>query len=334
MPYAEFMLTDTAMEVAEKLHYVTEAAARAAAEHIGRGDKITADRAAVDAMHDELTFQGLSCEVVIGEGEKDNAPELERGHVFGDRRPARYDLAVDPVEGTSFVAAGLPGGMSIAALGEHGSFLPWVGVHYMKKLVVGPGAASLLDMPLERGGVDIRGDQGANMRRVAHALGKPVSELTVAMLDRARNRDIMDAAEQIGARILLLEGGDVTPALQACMGEDVDMLYSSGGAPEGVITAAAVAALGGNMQAKMDPQNRLEEIKLVRARLLGKVLRLKDLIGDGDVYFSATGITDSPLSVLSAAHQEDGVWYPGKSISVSRPSLRANGHRRVHSLVR
>lgn len=308
--------TTSSIHVAEELRRVTEAAAVAAAPWIGKGDKLSADQAAVDAMHHQLNKSGLSCEVVNGEGEKDNAPELKQGTVYGDLRSPHYDLAVDPVEGTTFVSRGQDGGMSIAALGLSGDLMPWVGIPYMKKLVVGPGASKLM----EAGNLNINGDPAQNMRRVAQFLGKRTTELAVAMLNRERNQHIQRAAEQIGARVLLLEGGDVTPALQACMTRDVDMLYSSGGAPEGVITAAAVAALGGNMQAMFDPQTADEINKTFQAGLLGRPLDLHTLIGDGEVHFAATGITRSP--VLTGAHKVEGVWYPGSSITASRLAQR------------
>ena len=329
MYYAQFTqeAPTRSLTPAEDLLRATEAAARAAAPWIGEGDKLAADKAAVDAMHNSLVETGLSCRSVNCEGEKDGAKQLDGRAVYGSEGAPRYDLAADPVEGTTFVALGQPGGMSIAALGERGRLLPWIGAPYMRKLVVGPRAAELLDTPLELGGVDIRGKADVNMQRVAAALGKDISELTVAMLDRDRNADIREAAERIGARVLLLEGGDVTPALQTCIGREVDMLYSSGGAPEGVITAAAIAALGGNMQAKVDPRTPAETQRAVTARMFGKVLNLRSLIGDGEVHFSATGITDSPL--LTGARYAGGEWHPGSSILLSRPPQHS---RRQHLL--
>lgn len=325
---AELFATQAPPDMADRLVCVTQAASRAAAEWTGKGDKNAADQAAVDAMRQELIVQGISCEEVNGEGEKDGAPELEQGSIYGDVFPPKYDLADDPIDGTTFLSKDMPGAISAAALVTHGNLMPYIGVPYMKKLVVGPRAAHLLDTPLEHGGVSLQGDEATNMRRVAAALGKPVTELVVAMLDRPRNDAIRKAAEDIGAQILSLEGCDIIPALQPCIGGEVDMLYSSGGVPEGVLTAAAIAALPknlrGNMQAKMDPRPNTDDAeKAIAARSYGRILTISDMVGDGEVYFAATGIT--PSALLTGAHKFEGIWYPGSSIKLSRPA-KTNGH--------
>jgi len=296
----------------QQLRQITEAAAVAVAPFIGGGDKIMIDQAAVDAWHNALDAGSLSCAVVIGEGAKDEAPMLAHGKKYGPSCEAPYDLAIDPVECTSAVAKNQPGGMVVAALGRHGSFLEWANIPYMHKLVVGPGAAHLLEKE-----VRIDGDPARNMQAVADALGKKVKDLTVAVLDRERNHRIMFAAQQIGARLVALEGGDVTQALRTCLDGKVDMLYGSGGAPEAVLTAAFVATQGGNMQAMWDPHNQEQAQIAFERGQLGKVLGLQDLVGTGELHFAATGITSSPI-LEGCTQGQDGTWHPGSSILASR----------------
>lgn len=304
-----------------QLQQATEAAAAATGPWIGKGDKIAADQAAVDAMNRLLGANLVfSCVVVIGEGDKDEAPMLAHGDTLGTGRRL-FDLAVDPIDGTTFAATGRPGAIAVAALGERGSFPPWAGIHYMKKLAVGPQAAHLL----ANGDVDIDTTSPAeSMRRVAAALRKPVGKLKVAVLDRQRNYGIIEAARSLGVEgLILLEGGDVVPALQTCETDTepvVDMLYSSGGAPEAVLTAAGVGAREGGMQAMWDPQTDEERRMAAELEQLGTVFRLNDLIGTGQVFFSATGITTSAL-LRGCTQSPSGEWQPGTSLTVSRDRL-------------
>ena len=303
---------EQAVVAAETLRLMTESAAVAAAPWIGSGDKIAADRAAVNAMHVVLSTGRIACEVAIGEGVKDGAPILEHGRRYGPPLEEPLSLAVDPIEGTTFVASGRPGGMAVAAFAESGAFPKWIGVPYMRKLVVGPEAAYLFDS----GDAHIDDDPARNIRRVAEALDKPLAELHIAVLDRERNSRIIHAAHSLGAKLLLLEGGDVQPAMRACLHSGVDMLYGSGGSPEGVLTAAFAAATGGNMQVAWDPQNDMQRSIAGNLNLLHRTFSLGELTGNGAVHFAATGITDSEL--LRGCTNAAGVWQPGTSLVVSR----------------
>lgn len=315
-------------ETAQALVRVTEAAAAAAGPWIGSGEtyKNDADQAAVDAMHGELLRQtgelgAFACWVVIGEGVKDGAPHLKHGAFYGQQEPGRVgrralDFAADPIEGTTSVALGEAGGMAIAALGEKGSFPGWLGIPYMHKLVVGPGAPAEM---MDRGIIGLDKDPADNMTHLAAALNIPITDLRVAVLNRARNAEIIRVATELGVQLDLLDRGDVLPAMQVCMNDGaVHMLYGSGGAPEAVITAAFVAGAGGNMQAMWHPQTGEQAILLHAMGQLDKIRGLDRLVGTGEVHFAATGITNSAL--LEGCTKVGDDWLPGSSIVVSRPA--------------
>ncbi len=309
-------------DICAELQQATEAASVAVGPWVGRNDKIAADQAAVDSLATTLGGSRLlSYHVAMNEGVKDHAPHLPHNTVLGLPDEPLYDLVADPIEGTSRIAAGRAGGMVLAAVAPHGSFPQWADVRYMRKFVVGPKAASHMQIGRY---MSLVNDPREVMREVAAALGKKDrSDLGIAVLDRERNRPIMDAIEAIGARAIKLDSGDVLPALQACIEQDsaVDMLYGSGGAPETILTAAAVAGLGGNMQAMWDPNpdgKAPEEVETVRALdELGVVLTLRDMIGDEpeNVFFSATAITDNPL-LRGVRRTPGGLWLPGESLVV------------------
>lgn len=274
-------------ELALELVRVTEAAALACARWMGRGDKNKADQLAVDAMRagfDTLQIDGL---VVIGEGELDEAPMLYIGEKVGAGGDP-VDVAVDPLEGTNLVAKGLNGSIAVVAVAPKGCLLHAPDM-YMEKIAVGPEA---------KGCIDITASITANLRWVARAKGKDVSDLTVVILDRDRHKAMIQECRQAGARIKLISDGDVAPAVAAAIGETgVDILMGIGGAPEGVLAAAALKCLGGDMQARLKPEN---EAEVARCKSMGladptQVLTLDDLVKGNDVFFAATGITDGDL---------------------------------------
>jgi fructose-1,6-bisphosphatase II len=272
-------------ELALEMVRVTEAAAIAAARMMGRGDKIGADQAAVDAMRRALETVGIEGRVVIGEGEMDEAPMLFIGERVGNGDGDPVDVAVDPLEGTNLVAKGLNGSIAVMAIGPAGSLLHAPDM-YMDKLVTGPAGRGVihLDAPI-----------GDNLRALAHASGREVSDLTVVVLDRERHQDLIAGIREAGARIKLITDGDVTPAVAACLeGSGVDMLAGSGGAPEGVLAAAAVKCLEGEMVARLLPEDaaQRERAESMGVRPVDRILTLDDLIRGEDVLFVATGITD------------------------------------------
>lgn len=274
-------------ELALELVRVTEAAALACARWMGRGDKEKADQLAVDAMRAAFDTVGFEGTVVIGEGEMDEAPMLYIGERVGAGGEAA-DVAVDPLEGTNLVAKGLNGSIAVVAVAPKGCLLHAPDM-YMEKIAVGPEA---------RGCIDITASMTANLRWVAKAKGKDISDLTVVILDRDRHKKIIQEIREAGARIKLISDGDVAPAVAAATGDTgVDMLVGIGGAPEGVLAAAALKCLGGDMQARLRPES---EAEADRARSMGlddptRVLTIQDLVRGDDVFFAATGITDGDL---------------------------------------
>lgn len=274
-------------ELALELVRVTEAAAVASARWMGRGDKIKADQLAVDAMRagfDTVQIDGL---VVIGEGEMDEAPMLYIGEKVGAGGVA-VDVAVDPLEGTNLVAKGLNGAIAVVAVAPSGCLLHAPDM-YMQKIAVGPDA---------KGCIDITASITANLRWVARAKGKDVSELTVVILDRDRHKGIIQECREAGARIKLISDGDVAPAVATGIGDTgVDMLLGIGGAPEGVLAAAALKCLGGDMQGRLTPadEKEFERCKAMGLADPNQVLRLDDLAKGDDIFFAATGITDGDL---------------------------------------
>ncbi|HLO02616.1 MAG TPA: class II fructose-bisphosphatase [Symbiobacteriaceae bacterium] len=274
-------------ELALELVRVTEAAALASARWMGRGDKNKADQLAVDAMRGGFDSVQIDGTVVIGEGEMDEAPMLYIGEKVGAGGVA-VDVAVDPLEGTNLVAKGLNGSIAVVAVAPQGCLLHAPDM-YMEKIAVGPEA---------KGCIDLTASITANLRWVARAKGKQVSELTVVILDRERHKKLIQECREAGARIKLISDGDVAPAVAAAIeGTGVDMLLGIGGAPEGVLTAAAIKCLGGDMQARLYPEN---EAEVERCKSMGiadptQILRLDDLVKGDDVFFAASGITDGDL---------------------------------------
>ena len=274
--------------LALELVRVTEGAAMAAARYMGRNDKEAADQAAVDSMRRSLGFVDMDGVVVIGEGEKDEAPMLYIGEAVGNGNPPEVDVAVDPIDGTRLVARGLPGGIATVALAERGSLFQ-THCAYMEKLIVGPAAAKV---------IDITDTVAANLRRIARAEGRDVEDLTVVVLDRERHERLLREIRAAGARVKLIMDGDVAAGLMAAMEHrtGIDCLMGVGGAPEAVLAACAIKAVGGGMQARLWPRDEGERA-VVRAE--GKdpaeVLALDDLCAGENVFFAATGITDGEL---------------------------------------
>ncbi len=287
-------------ELALELVRVTEAAALACARWMGRGDKNKADQLAVDAMRAGFDTVSIDGVVVIGEGELDEAPMLYIGERVGAGGEA-VDVAVDPLEGTNLVAKGLNGAIAVVAVAPKGCLLHAPDM-YMEKIAVGPEA---------RGKIDITAPIRENLRAVAAAKGKDVSALTVVILDRDRHKAMIQECREVGARIKLISDGDVAPAVATALETGVDVLLGIGGAPEGVLAAAALKCLGGDMQARLKPENEqeLERCKAMGLKDPTGVLRLEDLVKGDDVFFAATGITDGDLL--------RGVRYKGNQLGVT-----------------
>lgn len=267
---------------------VTEAAALASARWVGRGNKEAADDAAVQAMRAVFDTIRMSGTVVIGEGEMDEAPMLYIGEKVGSGDAPELDVAVDPLEGTNIVAKGLAGAIAVVAIAKKGGLLHAPDM-YMDKIAVGPQAKGRihLDAPVKE-----------NLVNVAEALGKSMDDLTVVILDRVRHEKIINEVREAGARIRLITDGDVSPAVACAIeGTGVDIMMGVGGAPEGVLAAAALRCLGGEMQGRLWPENNAD---ILRAKNLGiddvnKLLSMDDLVCSDDVFFAATGITEGPL---------------------------------------
>jgi fructose-1,6-bisphosphatase II len=282
--------------LALELLRVTEAGALAAAPLQGRGNKEAADRRAVEAIRESLASVDMRGTVVIGEGEKDKAPMLYFGEQIGNGLEPEVDVAIDPIEGTSLTASGLPGAISVVALAERGTMLT-THVHYMDKLVVGRKARGVIDleMPVEW-----------NLRRIAKAEGLPAQELTVVVLDRDRNKEVIGQIREVGARIKLISAGDVAGALEAALETrfGIHCMMGSGGATEGVLASCAIKTIGGDMQARLFFRNDAERDMAVKeGHKPGKVLCLDDLCAGKDIFFAATGITTGEL--LKGVRYED-----------------------------
>jgi fructose-1,6-bisphosphatase II len=274
--------------LALELVRVTESAATFAARWIGRGDKIAADQAAVDAMRLMINTVSMRGVVVIGEGEKDEAPMLYNGEEVGDGTGPEVDVAVDPLEGTRLTALGMPNAISVIAVAERGTvFFPGAAL-YMDKIAVGPGAADA---------IDIDATPTENLERVAEAKRVEVNNLTVVVLERDRHDELIAEIREAGARVNLIRDGDVAPAIAAAQaGTGVDLLMGIGGTPEGVISAAAIKCLGGAMQGKLWPRNEDERQQLVDAGYdVDGVLTADDLVQGDDVFVAATGVTSGAL---------------------------------------
>lgn len=266
---------------------VVEAAALRSGKLLGRGKKDEADGLAVDAMRQAFNDVAISGTVVIGEGEIDEAPMLYIGEKVGRGGP-EVDIAVDPIEGTNLIAKGQNGAIAVMAITEHGGLLHAPDM-YMQKICVGPRGA---------GAIDLDKSLTENLQNVAKKMGRNVDELTVVMLDRERHYALMKEAREAGARVRLISDGDVNPAMEACIeGSGVHMVVGVGGAPEGVLAAAALKCAGGDMQARLKPLTAQEEQRChdMGIKDLNKVLTLDDLVPSDDVIFAATAITQGNL---------------------------------------
>src|SRR5213079_286822 len=282
------MATRPDRNLALELVRVTEAAAMGAGRWIGRGDKNAADQAAVDAMRSMLDTVSMDGVVVIGEGEKDEAPMLFNGEPVGDGHGPEVDVAVDPLEGTRLTAFGQPNAIAVIAVAERGTMLFPGAAVYMEKIAVGPDAIDALD--IERSPTE-------KIVAVAEALGKTPREVDVVVLERERHEDLIAELREAGARVRLIRDGDVAPAIAAAQpGTGVDMLYGIGGTPEGVISAAALKCVGGGIQGRLWPRNDDERTKLLDAGLdPARVLHTNDLVSGEDVFVAATGVTTGSL---------------------------------------
>ncbi|HJU48299.1 MAG TPA: class II fructose-bisphosphatase, partial [Gaiellaceae bacterium] len=274
--------------LALELVRVTEAAAMGAARWIGRGDKNAADQAAVDLMRLMINTVSMRGVVVIGEGEKDEAPMLYNGEEVGDGDGPEVDVAVDPLEGTRLTALGMPNAISVIAVAERGTmFFPGAAV-YMDKIAVGPEAADA---------IDIDATPTENVNRVAEAKGMDVNDVTVVVLERDRHDALVAELRDAGARVNLIRDGDVAPSIAAAQQfTGVDLLMGIGGTPEGVISAAAIKCLGGALRGRLWPRDDAERAALVDAGYdVDRVLREDDLVGGGDLFVAATGVTSGAL---------------------------------------
>jgi fructose-1,6-bisphosphatase II len=274
--------------LALELVRVTEAAAMGAGRWIGRGEKESADQAAVDAMRHMLQTVAMRGVVVIGEGEKDEAPMLFNGEHVGNGHGVEVDVAVDPLEGTRLTALGMPNAIAVIAVAERGTmFFPGAAV-YMDKIAVGAAAADA---------IDIEAPPAENVRRVAKAKGKKIEDVVVVVLDRDRHVDLIRELREVGASVRLITDGDVAPSIAASRVQStVDLLMGVGGTPEGVISAAAIKCLGGAIQGRLWPRSDEERQSLVDAGYdLDRVLTTDDLVAGDDVFVAATGVTDGAL---------------------------------------
>ena len=282
--------------LALELVRVTEAAALAAGRYMGRGDKEAGDKAAVDAMRLVLNSVEMDGVIVIGEGEKDNAPMLYNGESLGTGGDPKVDIAVDPIDGTRLLALGRANSLSTVAVADRGSMFNPGPIVYMDKIAVGPAG---------KGAIDVEASPVVNLRSVARAMGKDISDLTVTVLERPRHDKLIAEVRKAGARIRLITDGDVAGALMTAWPDSgIDLLMGIGGTPEGVISACALKAMGGEIQGKLIPR---DEAEAHRAREIGhdlnQVLTIDDLVKSDNVFFAATGITDGELL--------DGVKYYG-----------------------
>ncbi|MFD9740789.1 class II fructose-bisphosphatase [Umezawaea sp. NPDC059074] len=283
--------------LALELVRVTEAAAMAAGRWVGRGDKNGGDGAAVDAMRKLIHTVSMRGVVVIGEGEKDEAPMLYNGEEVGNGDGPDCDVAVDPIDGTTLMAKGMPNALAVLAVAERGAMFDPSAVFYMEKLAVGPEAADV---------IDITAPIAENIRRVAKAKHIDVTDVTVCILDRPRHEHLVHEVREAGARIHFISDGDVAGAISAARPDTgVDLLVGIGGTPEGIIAAAALKCIGGEIQAKLWPKDDEERQKAIDAgHDLDRVLTTRELVRGDNVFFCATGVTSGDL--LRGVHYRSG----------------------------
>ncbi len=291
-----------------ELARVTESAAIAAARWQGRGDKEAADDAAVEAMRGIMHTVDMDGTIVIGEGEKDEAPWLANGERVGSGHGPKVDVAVDPVDGTTLTANGMPGALAVIALSEEGTMYAPGSLVYMDKIAVGPEARGLVDLtaPVER-----------NLLAVARARNKTLHDLTAIILDRPRNQHYVDECRRLGTRIRFIRDGDVSGAIAVAReGSGIDVLLGIGGSPEAVIAAAALKAMGGDFQARLWPRDDTERAYAAEhGHDLDQVLGIEDLVSGQNVFFAATGITDGELL--------DGVDFEGPQVITHSVVMRS-----------
>lgn len=306
--------------LAMELVRVTEAAALSAGRWMGKGNKEMVDQAAVDAMRHALDGVDMSGIVVIGEGEKDEAPMLYIGEQVGNGSKPDVDVAVDPVDGTRLLSLGIGGALAVVAIAERGSmFAAPPGVFYMDKIAVGPAYKNV---------IDINAPVGVNLDRIARVRDAHIDDLTVVLLDRPRHQEVIRQIREVGARIRLITDGDVSAAIQAAM-EDyagIDVLMGIGGAPEAVLAAAALKCVGGEIQCKIWPRDEQERERLKADGIdINKVYRTDDLVKGNDVSFAATGITSGELL--------NGVQYFGWGARTSSVMMRSRSGtiREIHA---
>ncbi len=281
--------------LALELTRVTEAAALAASRWMGRGDKDGADGAAVDAMRHVLDSVRMDGVVVIGEGEKDEAPMLYNGERIGDGSPPHCDIAVDPIDGTTLTSLGRGNAIAVIAVSDRGTMFNPGPCVYMEKIAVGPAGVGV---------VDITKSPTENIQRMAEALGESVRDVTAVILDRDRHADLIAEVREAGARIRLIPDGDVAGAISTAWPDSgADILFGIGGTPEGVIAAAALKCMGGEIQGRLWPRNDKERSAAIEAGYdLSKVLGIDDLVAGDNCFFAATGITDGEL--LKGVHYD------------------------------
>lgn len=274
--------------LALELARVTEAAAMAAGRWMGRGNKEASDQAAVDAMRLVLNTVDMDGVIVIGEGEKDEAPMLYNGEILGTGSPPLVDIAVDPIDGTTILSLGRSGALAVVAVSERGTMYDPKNILYMNKIAVGPEAA---------GSIDIQAPIDVNLRSIARAKRKDLDDLTVIVLDRPRHQDLIRTIRDVGARIRLISDGDIAGALVTSIPETgIDVLMGIGGSPEAVVSACALKSLGGDMQCLPWPRDEREKEEAVDSGVdMERVLTIDDLVRGDNVFFAATGITDGEL---------------------------------------
>ncbi len=294
--------------LALELVRVTEVAAIAAARHQGTGDKEAVDQAAVDAMREVLSTIDMDGIVVIGEGEKDEAPMLYNGERVGNGNLPLVDVAVDPVDGTRLTALGMPGALAVLALAPRGTMYAPGSLVYMDKIAVGPMA---------KGMIDIEAPVAHNLAQVARAYDKPVSDVTAIILDRPRNEPFVQAIRAAGARITLIGDGDIQGSIATAKEDSgVDILFGIGGSPEAVTSACAMAALDGEIQAKLWPRDESERAYALDEGLdLDQVLTTRDLVDSDNTFFAATGVTTGELL--------EGVRFGSHSVKTNSLVLRS-----------
>ena len=288
---------------------VTEAAALAASRWIGRGDKEGADAAAVDAMRHVLDTVAMDGVVIIGEGEKDEAPMLFNGERIGNGQPPAADIAVDPIDGTTLTSLGRANAIAVIAVSDRGTMFDPGPCVYMEKIAVGPQCADV---------IDITESVTENLRRIAEAKNEEIRDLTAVILDRDRHAELISEVRAAGARIRLIPDGDVAGAISSAWpGSGADVLFGIGGTPEGVISAAALKCMGGAIQGRLWPRNEAERSAALDAGYdLAQVLTTDDLVSGDNCFFSATGITDGDL--VKGVHYTSGTAHTQSLVMRSR----------------